>query len=192
MQLVFRCWELLLKIVGRSDIDDRSSEAWSPWVPKEPFIHEYVSWRPHPGTGRNGTFIVSTGGVSTMNSTTLVGQSILVVEDETLIAIDIADAFERAGARVKTASTLRIATRLMESDGLSAAVIDHRLGQEDSSVVRCRLKQRGVPYVIHTGFNNVCGLGLASEPQVFKPARPELLVAVVERLLRQRGAKPGR
>jgi hypothetical protein len=38
-----------------------------------------------------------------MQSTSLAGRSILIVEDEALIALDISCAFERAGAVVKIA-----------------------------------------------------------------------------------------
>ena len=76
-----------------------------------------------------------------MDSTNLAGRSILVVEDEGLIALDIADAFERAGASVTTASTLRDATRAVEADGLSAVIVDHRLGSDDSAALRVRLKE---------------------------------------------------
>ena len=117
-----------------------------------------------------------------MDSTNLAGRSILVVEDEGLIALDIADAFERAGASVTTASTLRDATRAVEADGLSA-VIDHRLGSDDSAALRVRLKERGVPFVIHTGFDKLSELVPADEPQVTKPARPEVLVTAVAGLL---------
>lgn len=121
------------------------------------------------------------GGVEIMDSTNLTGRSILVVEDETLIALDIADAFERAGAQVTTTATLRDATELVEADGLSAAILDHGLGPNDSSALRRRLKERGIPFVMHTGFDGVAPEG----PQVPKPARPEVLVAIIAGLLRQ-------
>ena len=116
-----------------------------------------------------------------MDSTNLAGRSILVVEDETLIALDIADAFERAGAQVTTTATLRDATKLVEAEGLSAAILDHVLGRDDSSGLCRRLKERGVPFVIHTGFDRMVPEG----PRVSKPARPDVLVAAVSGLLQQ-------
>ena len=44
-----------------------------------------------------------------MNSTSLVGRSILVVEAEPLISLDIVHAFERSGAQVTAISKLSVA-----------------------------------------------------------------------------------
>lgn len=41
----------------------------------------------------------------------LKGRTILIVEDEPLIAIDIAEAFQKAGAEVTTTTTLRQALK---------------------------------------------------------------------------------
>ena len=57
----------------------------------------------------------------------LQGRSILIVEDEPLIAMEIVRAFESAGARVLKTSTLREALVVVEDDDLSAAVLDHGL-----------------------------------------------------------------
>ena len=78
----------------------------------------------------------------------LTGRLILIVEDEPLIAMDLAQAFERAGARVVSANTLRHAVLLVENDDLSAAVLDHGLGDGDSSRLCERLKQREVPFLL--------------------------------------------
>jgi CheY-like chemotaxis protein len=62
-----------------------------------------------------------------MESCTLSGRSILIAEDEPLIALDIAEAFKDAGAAMVIASTLHHALMLVEHDDLSAAVLDHSL-----------------------------------------------------------------
>lgn len=61
------------------------------------------------------------------------GRSILIVEDEPLITSDIGQAFEDAGAEIVVTSALRHALILIEHDGLSAAIVDHRLHHGDSS-----------------------------------------------------------
>ena len=71
----------------------------------------------------------------------LTGRSILIVEDEPLIALDIVRAFESAGARVLSTATLRQALVFVESNGLSAAVLDHGLSDGDSSKLCERLKE---------------------------------------------------
>ena len=80
-----------------------------------------------------------------MASSSLDGLTFLVVEDEPLIAMDITMALEDRGAKVTTTSTLKHAMLLAEHDGLAGAVLDHSLGDGDSSMLRSRLKERGIP-----------------------------------------------
>jgi DNA-binding response OmpR family regulator len=54
---------------------------------------------------------------------------ILVVEDQTLVALDIADSLTKAGASVLTAATLQEGLRLAEHPHLSAAILDLALGE---------------------------------------------------------------
>jgi CheY-like chemotaxis protein len=60
----------------------------------------------------------------------LAGHSILIVEDEILIALDLRFSFEKAGASVVTVHSLPDAIRHVEQDGLSGAVLDHGLGSQ--------------------------------------------------------------
>ena len=60
----------------------------------------------------------------------LTGRSILVVEDEPLIALEMTALFEFAGAKVLQARTVAEATDRV--NGLSAVVLDYRLGQEST------------------------------------------------------------
>jgi CheY-like chemotaxis protein len=62
-----------------------------------------------------------------VQSISLDGHTILIVEDEPLIAMDIGAACEAAGAVVLTAASLDAATPLLERDELSAAVLDFGL-----------------------------------------------------------------
>ena len=112
----------------------------------------------------------------------LTGRSILIVEDEPLIALDLQSAFENAGAHVITASKLREALSLIGTDGLSAAVLDHALGDGDSSQLCERLQERGIPFVIYSGFSEAVG-ACQHAPHVSKPASSEVLVTTVAGLL---------
>jgi DNA-binding response OmpR family regulator len=116
-------------------------------------------------------------------SPALTGRSILIVEDEPLIALDIVQAFETAGARVIRSSTLRHALLLVESSGLSAAVLDHGLTDGDSSQLCERLKELNIPFVLHSGYSSLEG-ACSDAAFVPKPANPQVLVTTVERLLR--------
>jgi DNA-binding response OmpR family regulator len=115
-------------------------------------------------------------------SNKLAGCSILVVEDEPIIAMEIMQVFQNAGAAVTTTSTLKQALILVEHDGLAVAVLDHALGDDDSTRLCQRLKERVIPFVIYSGFGHVDGV-CADGPLIAKPASPEVLIAAVEALL---------
>ena len=117
-----------------------------------------------------------------MSRPVLLGQSILVVEDHILIAMDIADGLREAGARVMIARSLRDALRFGGHPHLSAAVVDFRLSDGDGTALCAQLNRRGVPFVLHTGCAHVheaCRTGVV----VPKPAPAEHIVAAIEKLL---------
>jgi DNA-binding response OmpR family regulator len=117
-----------------------------------------------------------------MQGSSLAGRSILIVEDEPLIAINIAAAFEKAGAIVVAARSLREAVRRVEEDGLSAAVLDFGLGDGDADVLCGRLKERAIPFILHSGYahvGNACHGGIV----IPKPANPEALIEALQDVL---------
>ena len=120
-----------------------------------------------------------------MNSASLAGRVILICEDEPLIAIDIANAFTDAGARVVTARSLRDALATAEDGALSAAILDHALGDGDSSALCARLKERNIPYVLYSGFSDFHG-AYGDAVHVSKPTSPAVLVTTVVGLLQRR------
>lgn len=115
----------------------------------------------------------------------LAGRVILVIEDEPLIAIDVQQTFEDAGARVILAPNLAAAFAAIEEHSLSAAIVDHGLADGDSSEVCDRLRERKVPFITYSGFDRVDGL-CADAPLVKKPATPAMLVATITGLLGDR------
>ena len=117
-----------------------------------------------------------------MQSISLEGHTILIVEDEPLIAMDIAAACEAAGATVFAAASLDTATPLVERDGLSAAVLDFGFKDGDSSGLCVRLNERAIPYVLHSGYHHLgdaCHRGIVVE----KPASSIEIVNVLSQLL---------
>ena len=119
-----------------------------------------------------------------MQSTSLAGRSILIVEDEPLIALDIVYAFEKAGAVPFSARTLAEAIDMVEHDGLSAAVLDFGLGDAHSEVICKRLAERDIPFVLHSGHthaSDACRGGAV----VPKPAPADRLITTIAGLLRR-------
>ena len=117
-----------------------------------------------------------------MQRPSLEGRSILIVEDEPLIVMDITQAFEASGAALTTTNTLKHALILVEHDGLSGAILDHALGDGDSSQLCARLKERGIPFMIYSGYTTVGG-ACAGALHISKPAAKGALVAAMEGLI---------
>ena len=112
----------------------------------------------------------------------LEGRSILVVEDEPFIVLDITQQFEVTGAALTTTNTLKHALILVEHNGLAGAILDHALPDGDSSELCARLKARGIPFMIYSGFNTVSG-ACAGALHIAKPAPDGALVAAMEGLI---------
>jgi len=110
----------------------------------------------------------------------LTGRLVLIAEDEPLIALDMTLAFEDEGAWVTRARTLDEALLGVEDRALSVAILDHALSDGDSSKVYARLKERNIPFVTYSGYDDLgCGGGI----HLKKPASMSVLVATVRDLL---------
>ena len=115
------------------------------------------------------------------------GCVVLVVEDEPLIALDIAESFERAGAEIIIFRTLEDALEKVELPNLTAAVIDHALHDGlTTSDVCAKLKERNVPFIVYSGYNKLEG-ACASGELVHKPANPQMLVTTLQGVLAEHG-----
>ena len=110
------------------------------------------------------------------------GQSILVVENELLIAMDIVRALEGAGANATMTTTARHAMILAEHDGLAGAIMDHGLSDCDSTAICARLKERGIPYISYSGYEPVTGAD-PDAPWITKPISMNVLMKAMEDLL---------
>ena len=113
----------------------------------------------------------------------LKGCTILVVEDEPLIVMDISMAFEKTGAHLTTTNTLKHARLLVEHDGLSAAILDHALPDGDTSTLCCRLTERRIPFVVYSGLKTLDG-PCRDAPHIMKPATHVQLLDAMEALIR--------
>lgn len=123
----------------------------------------------------------------------LAGAHILIVEDEVLIAFDLRDGFEEDGAaRVDLAHTLPEALALAAEAGISAAVLDVRLGQDAAGPVAQVLTDRGVPFLFYTG-QPASDPVRSAWPDVYtvaKPSNGRQLVDAVRQLLADRKPLP--
>src|SRR5215813_10117784 len=106
------------------------------------------------------------------------GVTILIVEEEPLIRLDLQQILEKAGARVLSANGAESARCLVECPDLSGAALE---------ICRC-LTKRGVPFVFYCGRAASAFEGWQHVPVVSKLAVPEDIVAALEQLLWARRA----
>jgi CheY-like chemotaxis protein len=113
----------------------------------------------------------------------LKGRRVLVVEDEYLIAIDLASALEDAGAEVVgPTGTVAGALELLEKHGghLDGAVLDVNVGDERVYPVADALAARGVPFVLATGYDETSvPVAYASAPRIEKPVDKSRLMRLL-------------
>jgi CheY-like chemotaxis protein len=83
------------------------------------------------------------------------GRRLLVVEDEYLIAADLALALDDGGAEVVgPAGSVEDALELIAAQSpLDAAVLDINLGNERAYPIADALRERGVPFIFATGYD---------------------------------------
>ena len=120
----------------------------------------------------------------------LAGMRVLLVEDEAMVAMMIADFLTDLGCVVvKTAASVSeaLAAIAHEASVLDAAVLDVNLGGEKVYPVADRLAQEGVPFIFSTGYNRAgISAAYAQVPMLTKPFEPEALEAVLISLFRPR------
>ncbi|EYD73113.1 response regulator [Limimaricola hongkongensis] len=81
----------------------------------------------------------------------LSGKTVLVVEDEVLIAMDINECLEEAGAHVVYGRNLRQGMQRLEHE-VDVALLDVSLGHTETCLpIAQALRERGVPFVLHSG-----------------------------------------
>jgi DNA-binding response OmpR family regulator len=109
---------------------------------------------------------------------------ILVLEDEPLVAVDIAATIADAGWDVVgPAGSIPKALRRIEEQGCEAAILDANLAGVSAAPVAETLKARGIPFIVLSGYNNEQLTGLLSDaPFLAKPYDPDDLVALVRSL----------
>lgn len=116
------------------------------------------------------------------------GARVLVVEDDFLILTALDSILSDAGAEiVGLCRSVEEALPLAEEDGLTAAVLDFRLGSETVEPVAQRLAERGIPFVFYTGQVR-SEATLAEWPNckvLLKPAPTRMIVAAIAELLKR-------
>ena len=112
------------------------------------------------------------------------GRLVLVVEDEFLIALDLAQLLRRHGWRVLgPAATVDQALRLLRGATPDVALLDVNLRGEPVTPVAAALRARGVPFVLASAYDHVDQIApaLAEVPNLRKPFDEGRLLAALAR-----------
>ena len=116
----------------------------------------------------------------------LENRSVLVVEDDPIIALNLQTILEAAGAKVVgPAYELSKALDLIEADKVNAAVLDYLLQEGDTLPLARVLGERGIPFLFQTSDpESLAGkhVGALILP---KPYRPDQLTSAVCSLVRE-------
>jgi CheY-like chemotaxis protein len=116
------------------------------------------------------------------------GQRLLVVEDEYMVAADLARVLEERGADVVgPAGSVEDALELVaDDDRLDGAVLDINLHGERAYPVADALRERGVPFVFATGYDRwIIPDAYADVPRVEKPVDTRALARLLSTAKRQ-------
>ena len=145
--------------------------------------------RLHPQGHQSGRLSVPSGTFAAEEGERLLGKRVLVVEDESMLAMDLGFALEDEGAEVAGPSgTVSEALTLLDAElaDIDAAILDVDLHGLDVFPVARRLQEAGVPFLFHTGHATSAELGAVfpDAPVCTKPTLPERLAEEVSHLLR--------
>ncbi|MCK1670737.1 response regulator [Bradyrhizobium sp. 150] len=112
--------------------------------------------------------------------------SVLLVEDEALIRMMIADMLAELGHTVAgEANDLQGGLVLASAPGVDAAILDVQLGKESSEPIAEALRGRGIPFAFASGYGaDGIPKGFKDHPVLQKPFPIEQLERCLAALLR--------
>ena len=108
-------------------------------------------------------------------------KTILIVEDEVIIALDMQDTVSERGHRVVLASTLSEAQFILEAGGIDLAILDYHLKDGSTDDLMRRLYDAGVPFIICSGTTETV-VDFPNAPLLAKPFNYDSLLEAVSAL----------
>ena len=113
-------------------------------------------------------------------------KTVLVLDDEMLIALDIQSQLEELGHRVLVAPNLRDALAVVDKESIDVAVVDWHLRNELSAPLIDLLKDRRIPFVLCSGsaLEELASLFPAA-PILTKPFASDELVGALSQVVNQ-------
>lgn len=120
----------------------------------------------------------------TVQPASLQGERVLVVEDQYLLAKDVCEWLEEAGAEVVgPVPDAQSACALIDEQRVDTAVVDINLGAGPTFQVASKLSERSVPFLFATGYDEATiPAEFRSRPRLEKPFHGSALVRAVQAL----------
>jgi DNA-binding LytR/AlgR family response regulator len=120
------------------------------------------------------------------NGADLAGLRVLIVEDDFLLAMELESLMAVGGCTaLGPASSVRQALALIDGEQLDIALLDVNLKGERATPVAAALQERGVPYVLITGYSEaqLSEPELRRAPRLDKPVNCRALTRAVRNAL---------
>ncbi len=142
---------------------------------------------PGPEPAKSGTDERGTGSTEAPNA--LIGRRMLVIEDESIVALELASLLQDAGADVVgQAGSVDQALRLIETVELDGALVDANLRGSPVDEVAAALTRRNVPFMFVTGYGSeTLPRAFSSAPVLPKPFTPVQLLDAAASLFSRSG-----
>lgn len=122
--------------------------------------------------------------ITTSGGGALAGLTVLVVEDEYMIAEHISMQLEDFGCHVAgPVATIDEALAILERGGLDGVLLDANLNGESSAPIAAALQVASVPFVVATGYGSreLSDVVLNAAPRIIKPfGKVELETTLIE------------
>ena len=115
---------------------------------------------------------------------------VLIVEDNAFLAVDLSEAIEEMDGRVVgPANRISEALDLLDSEKVSAAIVDAHLNDVDVVMLTCKLTQLGVPFVIQaeSELPETIGFLHPEVPVLRKPIHPSAVLTCLLDEIRKNG-----
>ena len=108
------------------------------------------------------------------------GRTILIVEDEVLVAMMMEDILLEQGCTPQVAGEEKQALACIDGRRFDAAILDVNLNGAASFPIAEALKARGVPFAFSTGYDErMLREGFGDQPVIRKPFLPDKLLDVL-------------
>ena len=107
-------------------------------------------------------------------------ETILIVEDDALIALDIEMSLHEMGFEVVSAVSVAEALPIIAGRKIAFAILDFKLQQHDTGPIADALAQKGVPFAVCSGSDmSTASRVFAGVPLIPKPFSTEVLQQTV-------------